>query len=92
VVLPIRFSAVKRLRVVALGSGLGLIGREAEWSVACWLCGIARAQPTALENMTDLRYIDTLLSHSSSKTTEFYTHVSTKVIGKIRRPLDDLDL
>lgn len=45
-----------------------------------------------LEKGTGLRYIQTLLGHSSSKTTEIYTHVSTKALGKIRSPLDDLDV
>jgi len=46
----------------------------------------------ALENGTDLRYIQELLGHKSSKTTEIYTHVSTRNISKIRSPLDNLDL
>ena len=43
-----------------------------------------------LESGTDLRFIQELLGHSSSKTTEIYTHVSTKSIQKIKSPFDDL--
>lgn len=43
-----------------------------------------------LENGTDLRYIQELLGHKSSKTTEIYTHVSTKSIQQIKSPFDDL--
>jgi site-specific recombinase XerD len=45
-----------------------------------------------LENGTDIRYIQALLGHNSSKTTEIYTHVTTKAFRSIRSPLDDLDL
>lgn len=43
-----------------------------------------------LESGTDLRYIQELLGHKSSKTTEIYTHVSTHSIQKIKSPFDDL--
>lgn len=42
-----------------------------------------------LEQGTDLRYIQKLLGHVSSKTTEIYTHVSTKDIRNIRSPYED---
>jgi len=43
-----------------------------------------------LESGTDLRYIQALLGHSSSRTTEIYTHVSTKSIQNIKSPFEDL--
>lgn len=41
-----------------------------------------------LESGIDLRYIQELLGHSSSKTTEIYTHVSKKNLSSIKSPLD----
>jgi integrase/recombinase XerD len=43
-----------------------------------------------LESGTDLRYIQELLGHNSSRTTEIYTHVSEKNLQAIRSPFDDL--
>ena len=45
-----------------------------------------------LENGTDLRYIQSLLGHSSSKTTEIYTHITTKGFDQIINPKDKLDV
>ena len=44
-----------------------------------------------LESGTDLRYIQNLLGHSSSKTTEIYTHITTKGLDRIVNPLDKLE-
>ena len=43
-----------------------------------------------LKQGTDLRYIQELLGHNSSKPTEIYTHVSKNGIAKIKNPIDDL--
>ncbi len=43
-----------------------------------------------LESGTDLRYIQGLLGHKNSKTTEII-HVSNKALGKIISPLDTMD-
>ncbi len=45
-----------------------------------------------LEHGTDLRYIQALLGHESSKTTEVYTHITTKGFDQIKSPLDNLDI
>jgi integrase/recombinase XerD len=42
-----------------------------------------------LEQGTDLRFIQVLLGHRYSRTTEIYTHVSTNTIAKIVNPLDN---
>lgn len=43
-----------------------------------------------LESGTDLRFIQALLGHSSSKTTERYTHVASHNIRCIASPMDSL--
>ncbi len=43
-----------------------------------------------LERGTDLRYIQELLGHGCSKTTEIYTHISKKSLANIKSPLDHI--
>ena len=43
-----------------------------------------------LENGTDIRYIQSLLGHSSIRTTERYTHVARHNVLRIKSPLDNL--
>lgn len=45
-----------------------------------------------LEHGTNLRYIQELLGHESSKTTEIYTHITKKGMYNIISPLDNLQV
>ena len=44
-----------------------------------------------LEHGTDLRYIQALLGHESSRTTKRYAHVTTRGLGQLVSPLDNLN-
>jgi site-specific recombinase XerD len=44
------------------------------------------------ENGLDIRYIQELLGHKSTRTTEIYTHVSRRNLVQVRSPIEDLDV
>lgn len=44
------------------------------------------------ETGLDIRYIQELLGHRSSRTTEIYTHVSRRNLVAVKSPIDDLNL
>lgn len=44
------------------------------------------------EGGTDIRVIQELLGHKSCRTTEIYTHVSTKYLHEVFSPIDDMDI
>ena len=44
----------------------------------------------SIGSRTDLRYIQALLGHKNSKTTEIYTHVSNRTLKKIKSPLNNI--
>jgi len=44
------------------------------------------------ENGVDIRYIQELLGHRSTRTTEIYTHVSRRNLVAVRSPIEDLDV
>lgn len=43
-----------------------------------------------LEQGVDIRYIQHILGHESSRTTEIYTHISKQSLAKIKSPLDSI--
>jgi integrase/recombinase XerD len=44
------------------------------------------------ENGLDIRYIQELLGHRSTRTTEIYTHISRRNLASVRSPIEDMDI
>ncbi|MCK9205444.1 MAG: tyrosine-type recombinase/integrase, partial [Bacteroidales bacterium] len=45
-----------------------------------------------LEHNTDIRYIQSLLGHSNPKTTQIYTHITTRGLDQLKSPFDNFDI
>jgi integrase/recombinase XerD len=81
---------LKHTAMLSLIYACGLV-RKAGINKPVSLYGLRHSYAThLLESGTDLRYIQELLGHKSSKITEIYTHVSTKNIQNIVSPFDML--
>jgi integrase/recombinase XerD len=81
----------KKYSVSSLKKVLDIACRKAGNAKPVTLHWLRHSYATHLhESGTDLRFIQELFGHSSSKTTEIYTHVSIKSIQNIKSPFDDL--
>ncbi len=88
------FEGVRKGRHISTGTG------QAIFKQACEKAGIKKPVSVhslrhsfvthLLESGVDLRYIQEILGHKSSKTTEIYTHVSKGNIARIKSPLDSI--
>ena len=65
-------------------------GRDTE---GCWSALSEASYATHLhESGLDIRYIQELLGHKSTRTTEIYTHISRRNLFAIRSPIEDMEL
>ena len=78
-----------RYSASSVGQIVKRVGRKAEVSIEVTPHILRHSFAThLLENGVNLRYIQELLGHENSKTTEIYTHVSKNSLANISSPLD----